>query len=189
MLPLSWTNQLKGSFVMKNNKYSFEFKFKVVQAYLNNEGSYVYIAKKYGVTEESIVRKWVFQYETYGTNGLMKQMSHRAYTSEFKLDVLNYRQLNQLSYRDTAKHFGISNPSMIASWHRKVRDEGPSALQAKRKGRATKVTKDTNKNQKPLNETEREELERLRQEVRMAELENIILKKLNALPKDPYDRK
>lgn len=41
----------------------------------------------------------------------------------------------------------------------------------------------------PLNETEREELERLREELRMKELENIILKKLNALPTDPTDKK
>lgn len=51
-----------------------------------------------------------------------------------------------------------------------------------------KVEKHTNPN-KPLNETEREELERLREQVRMAELENIILKKLNALPKNPTDKK
>ena len=41
----------------------------------------------------------------------------------------------------------------------------------------------------PLNEKEREELERLREELRMKELENIILKKLNALPTDPTDKK
>ena len=41
----------------------------------------------------------------------------------------------------------------------------------------------------PLNETEREELERLREELRMKELENIILKQLNTLPTDPTDKK
>ena len=48
--------------------------------------------------------------------------------------------------------------------------------------------KQVSKNE-PLNETEREELERLREELRMKELENIILKKLNVLPTDPTDKK
>lgn len=50
--------------------------------------------------------------------------------------------------------------------------------------------KDTHVDQnQPLNETEREELELLRAQLRRSELENIILKKLNALPKDPTDNK
>lgn len=41
---------------------------------------------------------------------------------------------------------------------------------------------------KPLNETERERLDRLKEQVRMDDLENIILKKLNALHKNPTDK-
>lgn len=37
-------------------KYSFEIKMKVVKAYLNNEGSYAYLAKKYGISDRKSIR-------------------------------------------------------------------------------------------------------------------------------------
>ena len=40
-------------------KYSTEFKIKVVNSYLNNEGGYRSLAKKYGISNEIIVRRWV----------------------------------------------------------------------------------------------------------------------------------
>jgi transposase-like protein len=40
-------------------KYSFEFKKKIVQAYLNGEGGYTFLADKYGVPSDSNVKKWV----------------------------------------------------------------------------------------------------------------------------------
>lgn len=99
-----------------------------------------------------------------------------------------------MSYRETAQYFGIKQDSTIANWHRKLRDGGYSALEGKigrPRKQMTKEEKHDKQRQKdqPLNETGREELERLREQVRMAELENIILKKLNALTTDPTDKK
>ena len=39
-------------------KYSLIFKLKVVTAYLNGEGGYEYLTKKYGVKTTSLVRRW-----------------------------------------------------------------------------------------------------------------------------------
>jgi len=178
---------------MKSRKHSFEFKVKVVNEYLTNKGGSRYLGKKYHV-EESLIRSWVTQYNQFGYEGLTKSMKHTHYSGDFKRAVLQYRQENQLSYRETAIHFGIKNYSTIANWQRKLIDGGPAALEGI-KGRSRKYmnekNNDTNENidpNKPLNETEREELERLREQVRMAKLENIILKKLNALPKNPTDK-
>src|SRR5699024_3560468 len=178
---------------MKTRKHTFEFKVKVVNDYLNNEGGYKILGKKY-IVDTKQVRAWITQYYQFGYEGLSKSMTHTHYSGEFKRAVLQYRQENQLSYRETAIHFGIKNKSIIVNWQRKLTDGGPMALEGV-KGRPRKymdkdkkVEKHTIPN-KPLNETEREELERLREQVRMAELENIILKKLNALPKNPTDKK
>ena len=38
-------------------KYSFEFKKKVVEAYLRGEGGYSYLAKKYGVKNKRRIRQ------------------------------------------------------------------------------------------------------------------------------------
>lgn len=179
---------------MKNNKHSFEFKVKVVKDYLNEEGGYKYLGKKYNI-HHTLVTKWVAQYKQLGYDGLTKSMTHTHYSGEFRRAVLQYRQENQLSYRETAIHFGIKNHSMIANWQRKLFEGGPTALEGKigrPRNHMGKDNKETNKKvnpNKPLNETEREELERLREQLRMSELENIILKKLNALPKNPTDKK
>ena len=57
-------------------KYSLTFKLKVVTAYLNGEGGYEYLTKKYGVKDTSQVRRWISafiarwksEFMKYGTN-------------------------------------------------------------------------------------------------------------------------
>lgn len=43
-------------------KYSFEFKKRIVNAYLNGEGGYMYLTKKYGVKAHCDLKKWVHAY-------------------------------------------------------------------------------------------------------------------------------
>ena len=38
-------------------KYSTEFKMKIVQEYLNEEGGYKYLTDKYGLNDYSIVKR------------------------------------------------------------------------------------------------------------------------------------
>ena len=40
-------------------KYSYEFKKKVVQEYLDGKGGYAYIAKQNGIPAESLLIRWV----------------------------------------------------------------------------------------------------------------------------------
>lgn len=39
------------------DKYSFEFKMQVVNDYLNGNGGYRYLAQKYGIPQDSTIRK------------------------------------------------------------------------------------------------------------------------------------
>lgn len=50
-------------------KYSFEFKKNAVQAYLNGEGSYAFLAKKFGMPSGRNIRKWVNAYKAFGNEG------------------------------------------------------------------------------------------------------------------------
>ena len=43
--------------------YSYEFKKKVVDAYLRGEGGYTFLAEKYGVKNRRQVLNWVHYYE------------------------------------------------------------------------------------------------------------------------------
>ena len=53
-------------------KYSYEFKKKVVQEYLDGKGGYVYIAKQNGIPTESLLRRWVNAYKKFSDEGLLR---------------------------------------------------------------------------------------------------------------------
>ena len=53
-------------------KYSYELKKKVVSAYLNDEGGYEYLSKKYDISHHDIVRRWVKSYNKFGDKGLAR---------------------------------------------------------------------------------------------------------------------
>ncbi|MEQ3281961.1 helix-turn-helix domain containing protein, partial [Finegoldia magna] len=104
-------------------------------------------------------------------------------TSEFKLSVIQYRQINQTSLRETAEYFDIANGSMICNWEKKYKESGLSGLEDNR-GRPKKDMIKSNKkpkNNTPINESEREELIRLREENRLLKMKIIYEKKLQAL--------
>ncbi len=65
-------------------KYSYEFKAKVVQAYMSDEGGYEYIANKYCVSNKSIIIRWVNAYKEFGIEGLMRSRKKETYSFEFK---------------------------------------------------------------------------------------------------------
>ena len=44
------------------SKYSFEFKKQVVNAYLNGEGGYIYLANKFGIPSDNKVILLVVNY-------------------------------------------------------------------------------------------------------------------------------
>ncbi len=161
-------------------KYNLEFKVDIVKKY--NSGKYggrKLIAKTFNIPL-STLREWIFRYNNYGVEGLKKKFINQKYSSNFKLSVIQYRKANQLSYAETANLFKIHNPVTICSWDKKYNEKGIDGLKSKQ-GRPRKMKlKKTNKNEK-LNETEREELIRLREEKRLLELQIIYEKKLQAL--------
>ncbi len=53
----------KVSLIME--KYSFEFKLKLVRAYLQGEGSFRFLGKKYEV-DYSTIKIWCANYKEYG---------------------------------------------------------------------------------------------------------------------------
>lgn len=54
------------------SKYSFEFKKQVVNAYLNGEGGYTYLANKFGIPSDNTVKLWVDNYNAFGDEGLKR---------------------------------------------------------------------------------------------------------------------
>lgn len=97
-------------------KYSYEFKLQVVQAYLDGEGGYRYLSKKYGVPSKRDIEKWVFAYKAFGKDGLMRSRKNESYSFEFKLHVVELYLTTEVSYQELALSVGINNPPLIARW-------------------------------------------------------------------------
>lgn len=164
-------------------KYSEEYKLKIVTDYLGGNLGYILLAKKYGISAESQIRRWVRAYKEFGEEGLRRKRSKQIYTVKFKLDVLNFMKQTGASYQDTAIVFKMNNPSLIAHWYRTFLEEGKEGLQEKAKGRPSMSKNHKAKSLKQEKALSREE--QLERENELLRLENAYLKKLKAFQENP----
>lgn len=170
------------------SKYSFEFKLKVVEEYLEGKtGGYGTIAKKHGLKHHGQVENWVNHYERFGVEGLKRSLSKTFYSGEFKLSVLQYRQIHKCSYREAAEHFGIKNLSTIANWQRMYLDEGFEGLNNSI-GRPKHMSNKKKNDSFKISKNEKEELIRLREEVEFLKASLEYEKKLKALVQEREQR-
>lgn len=167
-------------------KYSYEVKLKVVEEYLKGKLSYQSLRDKYDISDRSLIINWVESYRNFGKDGLKPKKGKTKYSLDFKLNVLHFKQETGASYRETAREFGLNNPSLIANWRRVYLEGGAQNLE-KPIGRPPEVKKKSdqkNTNNKKLKSSvssEKEELKRLRQEITYLKIENLYLKKLKEL--------
>jgi len=163
-------------------KYNEEFKLMVVQEYLSGSLGYRAIAKKYGIAD-SPLRRWVRAFQEFGRDGLSVKKTKQFYSVQFKIDVLNFMKRTGASYQDTAIHFNLNDPTLVASWNLRFLKEGIEGLQNKSKGRPSmsKKTKSTVQNQEKAMSRE----EQLERENELLRLEVAYLKKLKAFRENP----
>ena len=167
-------------------KYSFEFKRKVVQEYLDGKGGFQTIAKQYNIPNDTQVVRWVHAYKEFGNDGLMRSRKNNDYSFQFKLSVVELYLSSEVSYRELALSQGINNPSLITRWVNDFRIAGPDALRPKKKGRKKtldiKELKKTSKHieEKPI-DTSAEHVKELEDELLKLRIENAYLKELRRL--------
>lgn len=168
------------------SKYSFEFKKKVVMAYLNGEGGYGYLSKTYGVPAQRSIEQWIHNYQTFGDEGLLRSRKKDIYSFEKKLFVVELYLSSELSYQDLALKEGITNPSMITNWVNRFRTAGPDALRPHKKGRKKTLDKSGNnpkrvRLEEPSIDTSAEHVRELEDELLKLRIENAFLKELRRL--------
>ena len=163
-------------------KYSFEFKLKVVQEYLNGHESTRSLGRKYGVNH-TYIQKWINNYKCFGEDCLRRSREKQTYTTEFKLHVIESYLSSELSYRQLAIQMGIPDSALIARWMNEYRTAGPEALTPKKKGR--KRTMDKEKSIQKINagdsDEQKELLRQLQEENLKLRIENAFLKELRRL--------
>ncbi len=159
-------------------KYSYEFKKKVVEEYLDGKGGYKHLAERNGITNKCILQNWVKAYKEFGDTGLKRSRQHKKYTFEFKLNVVELYLTNEVSYQELALSVGMNNPALITKWVNDFRIAGPLALREKSKGRKPimpkpKKIENADENAKYLKQLEDENLK--------LKIENAYLKELRRL--------
>ena len=160
---------------------------KIVRAYLNGEGGYSYLSKKYGVSAHKSIEEWVYAYREFGKEGLMRSRQNNNYSFQFKLSMVELYLSSEVSYQELALSQGINNPSLITRWVNDFRIAGPDALRPKKKGRKkvldSKESKDTTKQTADMTviDTSVEHIKQLEDELLKLRIENAFLKELRRL--------
>ena len=167
-------------------KYSYEFKLKVVQEYLNGEGGYNYLCKKYNISTKIRLQEWVALYKKFENDGLMRSRKNNNYSFQFKLHMVELYLSSEVSYQELALSQGIFTPALLAKWVNDFRNAGPDALRPKKKGR--KKTLDIRECKKPSKydgekpvDTSAEHVKELEDELLKLRIENAYLKELRRL--------
>ena len=106
-------------------KYKTEFKLKVVKSFMAGEGGAKMLARQWSVPEEKS-RTWVSHYRLHGLDGLRPK--RRAYSEQFKLQVLSHKDRDQLSSRQVAAVYDIRNPNQVVVWRRDLQEGGLPAF-------------------------------------------------------------
>lgn len=153
-------------------KFSAELRMYVISL-LKKGASINHVSRTIGISRE-VIRQWWHHYLQGGTSQVFH--TNRAYTPEFKQQVLETKWQNGLSLTQTATRFQIPNKGIIWQWEHTALTQGWAGLQPKRKGRPPIMAKKKSTPQKPL--TQIQALEAENAQLRM---ENAFLKKLNAL--------
>ena len=164
-------------------KYDFEFKKKVVEAYLRGEGGYQTLSKKYGLKSTRQIGYWVKAYKKFGDEGLKVLENGRVYPFELKLLVVESYLKGNISYSAIGLKYGILNHGVIGSWVKKYKKDGPEALKNPQEGREYTVKYHKKRPSKPKKQKKitEEEYKKLEKEIYHLRMENDFLKAVRRL--------
>ena len=195
---------------MQRKKYNAEQIIKIVQENILQGISAKQLAARYGINHGSI-EEWIIQYKQNGASAFLPEEHNRVYSEETKQraveDYLNgngsqreitakYKlrsrgQLRQIAkdcianggnYGETALKYKVSY-QQVYQWTKKFKEMGAAGLEDRRGHRK--------KDQTPRTELEKAqiEIERLKHELYMTQMERDLLKKLDEIERREAYRK
>ena len=166
-------------------RYSYEFKLECIEMYRQG----IWPQKPEGTKTKNfrdLIRKWAHIEEQNGPDALKYTGVNKEWNPDMKYELVA-RVLTGESITSVAISTGIST-GMLYNWVRKYRELGYNGLVDKKKGRKSNKS-DMNKKSirpKPLTESEREELIRLRIENEAIKAEIEVVKKKIALRQERW---
>ena len=164
----------------KNKVYSAEFKVSAVKAYLRGEGSYRDLCKRFGISHNDVLRKWVLWYnghrefkERSSAKGEIYMTKGRKTTQEERAEIVAFCIEHNKDYGLTVETYKVSYQQVYA-WVRKYEEGGVDKLKDNR-GRTRPVEEMTEV------EKLKAEMKILEAKNRQLEIENAFIKKLQEL--------
>ena len=180
MYPLYWTPS-RGGIIMR---YTYEYKRKCVELY--REGKWPETPE--GVSDKSFrdkVRLWVRAEDSRGPEALKHKNFNRNWTPEERLELVS-QVMSGKSCVSVAIEAGIQD-RLLYQWVQNYKTKGYNGLVEMKKGRPSKGVPQMKKEEaRPLNESEREELIRIRAENEYIKAENEVIKKEIALREERH---
>ena len=171
--PKSWTQDWRCSFFV--SKLTREDKIKIYERRKNGE-TIPSLAKAFDI-QESNIKYLIALIEKYGYDILRKD-KNRAYSKDFKLQIINRILINHESINFVALDIGLVSPGILHNWLSKFKENGYNVVE-KKKGRKPKSMTKLKKNNKVL--SEKDKIKLLEDEIIYLKAENEYLKKLRAL--------
>lgn len=160
-------------------KYSQELKEQAVLDYLEGRGSQASLVKKYGISDRSVLRKWINIYTSGNklkstSGGYSRMKKGRKTTFEERLEAVNFTIAHDKNYQAAIEKYDISY-QQIYSWVRKFEKEGSRGLEDRRGRELESKSNLTNEEELLL------KLKQLEERNRLLEMENGLLKKLQEI--------
>ena len=100
---------------MPKSKFSPAEKIEVVNAYLSGDGSYAWLAQKYGVCHRTI-QDWVKKYLEHGETCFAPRIGYKTYSSEFKKQCVDAVLRGVGTVDDIVVKYNLSNRSLLIKW-------------------------------------------------------------------------
>ena len=126
---------------------------------LTSQGAYV-LSEKYQISERRIA-EWIQRYRMSGIDALKRRCHNRTFTTDFKLNVIDYYQTHEDLMVEVAACFDVLT-AQVSRWRSQFERDGITALKPRPKGRPSKM-KYTKKQACQL--ANKSELERLKEEL------------------------
>ena len=163
-------------------RYSYEYKRKCIELYREGRWPETPVGIKGPRNFHNMIRRWFHSEEANDPEILKHRGTNKKWTPEEKYELVA-KVIAGSSLQSVANKAGI-NSGLLYQWVRKYKDEGYNGLANMRKGRPPKepqMKKINYNNPRELNESEYEELVRLRAENAYIKTEIEVIKKEIAL--------
>ena len=161
--------------------YAPELKLQVVEEYLSGTQSILDLCKKYKISDTHVVRKWIKKYNAHGDFQSVKLSGGGSYmkqgrdtTQEERIQIARDCLSSGKNYGEMALKYQVSY-QQVRNWTLRYEELGEAGLEDRRGKRK--------KDQEPRTELEKAqiEIERLKHQLHLAELERDLLKKLDEI--------